>query len=134
MNGIKGSTDEGGVRSVCYIRWPRRLPAGHTVEQIAGAIDLLPTLTALAGIPRVGDKPLDGRDLSPLLLNQATDWPERMIFSTWAGRVSVRSQQHRLDDQGRLFDIAADPGQTTPLNSREPEAAAQSDGCCRSLA
>ena len=125
MHGIKGSTDEGGVRSVCYIRWPRRLPAGHTVEQIAGAIDLLPTLTALAGIPRVGDKPLDGRDLSPLLLNQETDWPERMIFTTWAGRVSVRSQRHRLDDRGRLFDIAADPGQTTPLNRREPEAAAR---------
>ena len=70
MKGRKGSTDEGGVRSVCYLRWPARLPAGHTVTQISGAIDLLPTLTALAGIPRVGDKPLDGRDLSPLLSRQ----------------------------------------------------------------
>jgi hypothetical protein len=125
MHGIKGSTHEGGVRSVCYIRWPARLPAGHTVPHIAGAIDLLPTLTALAGIPRVGDKPLDGRDLSPLLLNRETDWPQRTIFTTWAGRLSVRSQRHRLDDQGRLFDIVADPGQTTPLNDREPEIAAQ---------
>jgi arylsulfatase A-like enzyme len=125
MRGIKSSTDEGGVRSVCFIRWPRQLPAGHTVEQIAGAIDLLPTLTALAGIRRVGDKPLDGRDLSPLLVGQATDWPERMIFATWGGRVSVRSQRYRLDDEGRLFDIVADPGQTMPLNSRAPETAAR---------
>ncbi len=68
--GQKGSTDEGGVRSVCYIRWPAKLPAGHTVTQIGGAIDLLPTLTALAGVTRVGDKPLDGRDLTPLLMKQ----------------------------------------------------------------
>ena len=125
MKGRKGSTDEGGVRSTCFLRWPDQLPAGHTVQQIAGAIDLLPTLTALAGIPRVGDKPLDGRDLSPLLHRQTTDWPDRMIFSTWAGRVSVRTQQHRLDDQGQLFEMDGDPGQTTSINVRESEISSQ---------
>lgn len=124
MKGIKGGTDEGSLRSVCYLRWPARLPAGHTVAQIAGAIDLLPTLTSLAGIQRVGDKPLDGRDLSPLLDDkQDVDWPERMIFSTWAGRVSVRTQQHRLDERGRLYDMAADPGQQTPIDDERPEVA-----------
>ena len=29
MKGSKGSTDEGGVRSSCFLRWPARLPAGH---------------------------------------------------------------------------------------------------------
>lgn len=119
MKGKKGTTDEGGVRSVCYLRWPAKLPAGHTVTQIAGAIDLLPTLTSLTGVKRVGDKPLDGRDLSPLLLNKETDWPDRMIFSTWAGNVSVRTQTHRLDSSGRLYDMVADPGQTTPINDKE---------------
>ncbi len=121
MKGRKGSTDEGGVRSTCFLRWPSRLPAGQTVPQIAGAIDLLPTLTALAGVKRVGDKPLDGRDLSPLLLKQTTDWSDRMIFSLWAGKASVRTQQHRLDDQSQLFDMLADPGQTAPITEREPE-------------
>ena len=125
MKGVKGSTDEGGVRSVCYLRWPARLPAGHTIKPIAGAIDLLPTLTALAGVSRIGDRPLDGRDLSPLLFNRETAWPDRMIFSTWAGRVSVRTQRHRLDDQGRLFDMIADPGQTSPINEREPDLASR---------
>ncbi len=125
MKGRKATTDEGGVRSVCYLRWPEKLPAGHTVTQIAGAIDLLPTLTSLAGIQRVGDKPLDGRDLSPLLLKQSVAWPERMIFSTWAGNVSVRTQTHRLDNVGQLFDLVADPGQTRPVNTKEPELAAQ---------
>ncbi len=125
LKGRKGSTDEGGVRSVCFLRWPARLPADHTVTQIAAAIDLLPTLTALAGVPRVGDKPLDGRDLSPLLLKQSTDWRDRMIFSTWAGRVSVRTQTHRLDDRGALFDMVADPGQTAPVTDLQPALTAQ---------
>jgi arylsulfatase A-like enzyme len=124
MKGRKGSTDEGGVRSVCYLRWPARLPAGRTVTQISGAIDLLPTLTALAGVSRVGEQPLDGRDLSPLLLNQPGQWPERMIFSAWNQRVSVRTQTHRLDSEGRLFDMFSDPGQTTPINDKEPALAA----------
>lgn len=121
MKGRKGSTDEGGVRSVCYWRWPKGLPAGRTVPQIAGAIDLLPTLLSLAGVPRVGDKLLDGRDLSPLLRGESTDWPDRQIFSTWAGKVSVRTQKYRLDAAGQLFDMEADPGQTTAVNARSPE-------------
>ncbi len=123
MKGRKGSTDEGGVRSVCYWRWPAKIPAGHTVTQIAGAIDFLPTLTSLAEVPRVGDKPLDGRDLSPLLLKQQTEWPDRRIFNAWNGKVSVRTQTHRLDDKGQLFDMIADPGQTEPVNKKETELA-----------
>ena len=125
MKGRKGSTDEGGVRSICYLRWPAKLPAGHTETQISGAVDLLPTLTALAGVPRAGDKPLDGRDLTPLLTRQAAEWPERMIFSTWAARASVRTQTHRLDAAGQLYNMVADPGQTTPVNDKEPALAAQ---------
>jgi len=125
MKGRKGSTDEGGVRSVCYLRWPAKLPAAHTVTQITGAIDLLPTLTTLAGIARVGDHPLDGRDLSPLLLKEESTWPDRMIFSTWSDNVSVRTQSHRLDDSGQLFDMIADPGQTTPINDQQPALAAK---------
>jgi len=125
MKGRKGSTDEGGVRSACFVRWPARLPRGRTVPDIAGAIDLLPTLTALAGVTRVGDKPLDGRDLSPLLRGAASQWPERMIFSTWAGRVSVRTQQYRLDSTGALYDMTADPGQTRNVAGEQPEVAAR---------
>jgi arylsulfatase A-like enzyme len=125
MKARKGSTDEGGVRSPLFVRWPAKLPAGHTVTQIAGAIDLLPTLTSLAGVRHVGDKPLDGRDLSPLLLKQTVTWPERTIFNHWNNNTSARTQRHRLDAQGQLYDMVADPGQTTPINAREPALVAQ---------
>ena len=128
MKGRKGSTDEGGMRSVCYIRWPSTIPAGHTITQISGAIDLLPTLTALAEVTRVGDKPLDGRDLTPLLMQEAAEWPGHQHFSTWKGRVTVRTQTHRLDDDGNLYDMIADPGQTTPVNAAQPQIAAELQG------
>lgn len=123
MRGRKGSVDEGGVRSPCFIRWPAKLPAGGKVSQITAAIDLLPTLMSLVGIERVGDKPLDGRDLSPLLQGEKVDWPERMIFSTWANKVSVRSERYRLDERGRLYDMQTDPGQKADVAEREPEIA-----------
>jgi arylsulfatase A-like enzyme len=119
MKGRKGSTDEGGIRSTCFLRWPPKLPKDYTVKEIAGAIDLLPTLCSLAGVKRVGEKPLDGVDLSPLLTGdrKSLEWPDRRIFSTWSRNVSVRTQQHRLDNQGQLFDMAADPGQTKAINA-----------------
>ena len=127
MKGRKGSIDEGGVRSPFLIRWPGRIPAGARITEIAGAIDLLPTLADLAGIPVVGDKPLDGVSLKPLLLGEANEWPEREIlsFRLRGGEVSVRNQRFRLDAQGRLFDIAADPGQRTDVAARHPDVAAR---------
>ncbi len=121
MKGIKGSTDEGGVRSPFFIRWPKIIKAGVTIPQIAGAIDLLPTLTDLSGIPVVGKKKLDGVSIKPLLIGNATAWPQRMIFSTWQRRVSVRSQKYRLDHKGQLFDMQADPGQKHDVSKKHPD-------------
>lgn len=123
MKGHKGHTDEGGVRSPCFLRWPGRLPAGRVVTNICGAIDLLPTLTALAGVPHVGDLPLDGCDLSPLLEGGTIEWPDRPIFAHWNGRVSVRPQRFRMDAAGALYDMWTDPGQGVDVCERHPEAA-----------
>lgn len=125
MKGRKGSTDEGGVRSVFLIRWPGRIQPGTVVKEITGAIDLLPTLTAMAGVPRAGDRPLDGRDVSALLLGKAANWPDRMIFSHQNSQVSVRTRQYRLDNKGALFDMIADPGQERDVALENPRVAAE---------
>jgi len=125
MKGRKGSTDEGGVRSPMLIRWPGKIESGRKIPQIAAAIDLLPTLADLAGIERIARKPLDGVSLKPLLLGTPEKWPPRMIFSHWRGRVSVRTQQYRLDQQGKLYDMTADPGQYTDVARQHPEVAAR---------
>jgi arylsulfatase A-like enzyme len=126
MKGTKATTDEGGVRSPLFIRWPGKVAAGSQVKPIAGAIDLASTLEALAGVKRAGDKPRDGRDLSPLLRKGTdADWAPRQIFNTWGSNVSVRTQTHRLDGAGNLFDMIADPGQTTPIQAKQPALAQQ---------
>lgn len=130
MKGRKGSTDEGGVRSPLLVRWPGHIRGGLNVKPIAAVIDLLPTLAELAGVEIVGNKPLDGRSLATLLLSgasetRAKDWPERMIFSHWNGNVSVRTQQHRLDATGKLFDMTADPAQSRDVAKEQPQTAAQ---------
>jgi arylsulfatase A-like enzyme len=126
MKGIKGSTDEGGVRSVFFIRWPGgRIQPGTVVREITAAIDLLPTLTSLAGIKRVGNKPLDGRDISALLRGGQVNWPERTLFSHLNANVSARTQRYRFDNRGALFDMVADPGQTMNIAREKREIAAQ---------
>lgn len=125
MKGRKGSTDEGGVRSPFFIRWPGKILKGKTCGEISGAIDLLPTLASLAGVSLAGAKPLDGLNLSPLLTGNGQDWPQRMIFSHWNGKVSVRTQQFRLDDRGALFDMTVDPGQRTDISAQKPDIAAK---------
>src|SRR5262249_19119179 len=51
MKGRKGSVDEGGVRAPLLLRWSGHIRGGQQVAEIAGAIDLLPTLAELAGVP-----------------------------------------------------------------------------------
>lgn len=125
MKGRKGSVDEGGVRSPFMIRWPGHIKAGQKVPQIAGAIDLLPTLTDLCGVQVVSTKKLNGISLKSLLTGQEEQRLDRMIFNAWARKLSVRTQRFRLDDGGALYDMVADPGQTKDVSKQHPDVASK---------
>ncbi len=74
----KGSTWEGGMR-VPGIAWmPGRIQSGVT-NQLAHAMDLLPTALALAGARAPKEGTLDGADLGPLLF-EAQPLPARPFF------------------------------------------------------
>ena len=65
---------------------------------------------------------MDGVSLKPLLMGEKVDWKPRYIFNKWGrGGTSVRSQTHRLDGKGRLYDMIKDPGQTTDISKKEQE-------------
>lgn len=123
MKGRKGSTDEGGVRSPLFLKWPAKIAAGKRVRSISAAIDLLPTLAELAQIENEPLNLLDGLSLAPTLLSDYSPAPDRMIFSHWKDRVSVRTQRFRLDNEGRLFDLIEDPGQHSPAGNQYSEIA-----------
>jgi len=125
MKGRKGSTDEGGVRVPCLVRWPGHIPAGTRIGQMVAVIDLLPTLADLAGIEPSNSKPLDGISVGPLLLDEAHEWPDRTLVSHWSGRVSVRTKGYVLDHTGKLFDLNSDPGQHTNIAAKNSRLAAR---------
>lgn len=114
LKGIKGSTDEGGVRSPLIVYWKEQLKP-QIISQIASTIDILPSLMDLAGITNLFDKPLDGVSLKPLLTGSKEAWPDRYVYSHWSGNVSIRNQQYMLDKDNQLFDLNADPGQFHPI-------------------
>ncbi len=120
MKGIKGSTDEGGVRSPLFIQWKTDIKPKTVIEEVAGAIDILPTIAAMAGLEYSTNHPLDGKNLLPLMNGDPDSWEERYIYAYWNGNVSVRSQRYRLDNQGRLFDITEDRGQINDISDKEP--------------
>ncbi len=122
MKGRKGSTDEGGVRSPLYVRWPAGIKPGTRIPQISTARDLLPTLCDLCNVPLEKDKRLNGASLKPLLLGASADWPDRILINHWKDKISARSQRFRLDNKGKLFDMVADPGQKKPVNEKHPDA------------
>ena len=124
MKGKKGSTDEGGVRSPLFVRWPGKIREGHAHRECTSAIDLLPTLAELAGIPLNTAHPLDGVSVGKFLLGEPV-WErmqQRPLFSHWNNRVAVRQGDLLLDAQGQLFDLVRDPGQRANVAGKFPEA------------
>ena len=67
LKGGKGSTLEGGVRVPFVARWPGTIPAGTVSDEAITGMDLLPTLTKLAGGDVPTDRVIDGKDIWPLL-------------------------------------------------------------------
>ncbi|MBT8184000.1 MAG: arylsulfatase [Eudoraea sp.] len=120
MRGRKGSVDEGGVRTAFFIKWKDVIPQGKVISKIAASIDLLPTLTALAGITPATANPLDGVDLSPLLYGE-DEWTDRFVYNHWNGKTSVRNQQYRLDNDDRLYDMTTDRAQANDLSEEFPD-------------
>jgi hypothetical protein len=121
MRGRKGTTFEGGLRVPFLIRYPKQIPGGCQVDRIAGAIDLLPTLADLAGIELRPKKPLDGISIAPLLRGGDEFVPDRLLFSAWNKKASVRSQRFRMQADGTLYDLERDPGEMTDVADAHPE-------------
>ncbi|MCF0064616.1 sulfatase-like hydrolase/transferase [Dyadobacter chenwenxiniae] len=122
MKGRKGMADEGGVRVPFLIRWPGKITAGKVIDGNAAYIDLLPTLTDLAGVSSSGTKPLDGISLKPVLTGKIPQVSERVLFTSINKSSSVRKGSY-LFSGGSLFDLLKDSTQQNDIALKEPELA-----------
>ena len=66
---------EGALRVPFAIRWPEKIAAGTHSDEIVHAMDVFPTLAALAGGKVPDDRPMDGMDVSDLLLGKSDESP-----------------------------------------------------------
>lgn len=62
----KGTSWEGGVRVPTIMKWPGKIPAGKTQDQVAMTIDLLPTIAHITGAT-LPEKRIDGGNIWPLI-------------------------------------------------------------------
>ena len=130
MRGNKGSEYEGGHRVPCFLRWPGGgIGGGRDEGLLCAHIDLLPTIAQLCGVDPGAGPPLDGISLAARLRSPEAPSPVRTLFVhsqrlaevlQWR-KCAVMTEQWRLVNGTELYDIVADPGQSTDLASEEPE-------------
>ena len=126
MRGAKVTPYQGGTRVPSFWRWPAGFRGGIDVPVLTAHIDVFPTLAEIVQI-RLDGSPgtqSEGRSLWPLLKDPQTSWPERTLVSH-VGRwprgqaaaakhqnCSIRDARFTLVNNGELFDLKNDPGET----------------------
>lgn len=143
LRGFKGSVYEGGLRVPLIVRWPGRVPPNSVSEQPTYFPDQLATLCEAVGI----DVPpgLDGISILPTLTGegeQSARNPMIWVFPEYGGQVAVRFGDWKLvrrnlkrknQDPGpwELYNLAADPGETTNVAEKHPDLVERGDDILR---
>lgn len=93
----KGTTFEGGQRVPCLMKWKGVIPEGSVCNQLASAIDLLPTLAEITGSP-LPERKIDGLSLSPLLRGETGKSPRSYFLYYYRKNdlQAIRDEQFKL--------------------------------------
>jgi arylsulfatase A-like enzyme len=138
FRGSKTTNFEGGVREPCLMRWPGKIPAGTTCDQILGNIDLLPTFAKISGATLDPDRIIDGRDVTSLLTeaSPAAVRDTHLYFSGGESKlVAIRQGEWKLfigaenaksgAAPGTLYNLKTDIGETTDVANAHPDIVAR---------
>jgi arylsulfatase len=144
----KREVHEGGVADPCIVRWPGRIPAGEIRRQFAHAIDLMPTVLDLVGLPApaqldgVAQSRIDGTSLTGALADaNASEAHTTQYFEMLGSRGLYHDGWkavtfHSLgalyddgldanapfaDDVWELYHMSDDVSETNDLATTEPE-------------
>lgn len=104
LHGLKGTPFENGIRTPCFMRWPKGFECRGRVDRLAAHIDIMPTVLDACGVAPPAGVKLDGTSLMPLLRRHDAAWPDRTLFFQWDGgpephrgmAYAVRTQQYKL--------------------------------------
>ncbi len=133
--GQKADIFEGGHREPFLARWPGRIPAGSVTGELFGLIDLLPTIASATGARVPDGAAEDAVDVLGVLVGETASRRETMVQHSLGATFGLRWRNWKLvmgsgsggfsapsgqpcgagAQEGQLYDLAADPGETTNL-------------------
>lgn len=143
----KGTNFEGGFRVPCVMRWPAEIPGGQVCSEVAGTIDLLPTIAEFSGAS-LPTSTIDGKNIADLMRGvEGAKSPHEFYYHYDGGNrlISLRHgrwklmfpQKYRtITEPGRegipgkakqqeiplsLFDLQNDVGETTNVADQHPD-------------
>ena len=143
----KGTMWEGGAGVPCIMRWAEKIKPNQVISNIAGTIDILPTISEIVGEKEIKDK-IDGVSIMPILDGVPGVNPRNELFYYYGEKLfAVRKgnwklvfpHEHRSyvnvepgenlhpGPYGKgtagleLYDLKYDIGETTDLAAQFPE-------------
>jgi len=131
LKGGKGALYEGGIRVPLAISGPGIKPESTSDVPVL-SMDLFPTALDLASAKPPAEVTLDGRSIKPLLLGNGPFQRDAVFwhFPCYTGRYgpgsAMRSGRYKLieffeSQTFELYDLSADPGESTDIIARVPE-------------
>ncbi len=114
--GGKGSLANGGTNVPLIVRWPKQIKPGSRSGELIDFTDFYTTVTDLAGQEVEGREALDSHSFAELLRGDDAFEPRQFAFAQGRnGRCWVRTQQFKLYNDGKFYDVAADPREQKPI-------------------
>lgn len=141
FRGSKLQLWEGGIRMPFIVRWPGRVPAGRVEDRaISIAVDLFPTIAAIAGATLPREHRLDGMDVSavwkggaapkrgPLFWEYGRNGESFKFGNDRSPNVAVRRDNWKLlinadGSDAQLYDLATDVKEAHNVAGAKPEVA-----------
>jgi arylsulfatase len=118
---------EGALRVPFVIRWPGKVEAGSSSDEIVHAMDLFPTFAEIVGGRVPDDRPIDGVDQTDFLLGRS-EKSNREGFIVYMGtdtfgvkwrnwKLNFAEMESALSDKKtysflKTYNLHADPGET----------------------
>lgn len=120
---------EGSLRVPFIARWPGRIPAGRTSNEIVHVTDLFTTLASIGGARIPQDRPIDGIDQTAFLLGQQASARDGFLFHIKQDLRAVKWRDWKLhfhwepevnEGKGKLespylFNVIRDPKEETDV-------------------
>jgi arylsulfatase A-like enzyme len=138
LRGYKSNVLEGGIRIPFAVQWTGQLPKGVIDNDVVSSLDIVTTVSAVAGVSLPLDRVYDGLNIMPYLKGEQVS-PLRTLFwrlldlgpdspeahnSIWAvrsGPLKLVVERFKDDLPPALYNLENDIGETEDLAAIQPE-------------